>query len=235
MNLKSNLVVGAAFFTFALAACTGGGEVTDGSDNASPSPSAPSSSSTQSSPSPSSSNGGATNQGSGPSSPTQPTQPTTPARIAYQCQGPQAPTTNVVCIETAEGHAGDTIDLEVHLVRSAACGPAEYAFGSFKIDSSKFELMNKDNQPDCLSRDAYAGSDPNTDVVSWQAFDRSIAPATCTASAGVGKVDVIELHIKPGTPAGDYDLPFETSELLGGGPGCSGVFMHVASKVRVLP
>ena len=238
MNTKSNLVLGAALFTFALAACTGGGEVTDGSDNASPSPSGASSSassspSSPSSPSAPSSNGPSTQQDAGTDSAVN--NPITPARIAYQCQGPSAPTTNVVCIETAEGHAGETIDLEVHLIRTASCGPAEYAFGSFKIDAAKFEIMNKDYQPDCLSRDAYASSDPGIDIISWQAFDKSVAPADCTASAGVGKVDVIKLHIKPGTPAGDYDLPFETSELLGGGPGCGGVFLHVASKVRVLP
>ena len=231
MNTKSNLALGAALFTFALAACTGGGEVVDGTENASP---APSSSSSSPAPSPSSSSNVPSSQQDAGSEGAA-NDPIEPARIALQCSGPSAPTTNVICIETAEGHAGETVDLEVHLVRTASCGPAEYATGSFRIDPAKFEVMNEDDQPDCLLREQYPSSDPTIDIVSWQAFDRSVAPADCTASAGEGKVDVIKLRIKPGTPAGDYDLPFETSELLGGGPGCSGVFLHVASKLRVLP
>lgn len=142
----------------------------------------------------------------------------------------------MICLETAEGHAGDIVDLEVHLIRTAACGLAEYAMGSIAIDPAKFEVVNRDFQPDCLQRDQSPSfSDPTMDVISWQAFDRSVAPAGCTASAGIGKVDVIKVRIKPGTPAGDYDLPFETSELLGGGPSCSGVYLDVAGKIRVLP
>lgn len=236
MNVtKSNLFLGVSLFAFALTACTGADDAAPnaGSSHASESESSGGMQSAPPSPSPSSPNL-PTHADAGTDAPTAPITPT--RTLALQCQGPQAPTDNVICLETAEGRAGDIVDLEVHLIRTAACGPAEYAMGAIQIDPSKFEVVNRDYQQDCLQRDQYTSfSDPNVDVIAWQAFDKSVAPADCTASAGVGKVDVIKVRIKPGTAAGDYDLPFETSELLGGGPGCSGVFLDVAGKIRVLP
>ena len=232
VTTKSNLFLAATLAAFALTACAGSDDTAPGAGASNANEGASPKQTKAASPSASSPSVPATNPTAGTNTPTAPT----PTRIALQCTGPQAPTTNVICLETAEGRAGDTVDLEVHLVRTAACGPAEYAFGSFQIDPAKFEIMNRDNQPDCLQRDQYTSfSDPNVDVITWQAFDKSVAPASCTASAGVGNVDVIKVRIKPGTAAGDYDLPFESSELLGGGPGCSGVSLHVASKIRVLP
>lgn len=232
----SNLFFGATLFAFALTGCFGGetpaaptadtlepSGAADEANNTKTPPTAPATSSAPSAPAPPSS---VPNQDAG-----------APTRtLALQCQGPQAPTRNAICLETAEGRAGDVVDLEVHLLRTAACGTAEYAMGVIQIDPSKFEIVNSDNQPDCLLREQSASlSSPNLDVISWQVFDRSVAPATCTASAGIGKVDIIKVRIKAGTPAGDYDLPFETSELLGGGAGCSGVFLDIAGKIRVLP
>ena len=240
MNVTlSNLLFGTTLFACALTtACTGGDEPTStpGALHASSSGSSGEAGSAPSS-EPSSSTGSASEPDAGTTTPTTPTTPTRPTRtLAVQCQGPQAPDCNAVCLETAEGRAGDIVELEVHLLRTASCGPAEYAMGAIQVDPAKFEIMNPDSRPDCLERAQVPSfSDPTIDVISWQAFDRSVAPADCTASAGVGKVDTIEVRIKPGTPAGDYELPFETSELLGGGPGCSGVFLDVAGKIRVLP
>lgn len=224
-TLHSKQILAATFTAFALTACSG-------ADDASPS-----ADSTQASNGESPSDGttqGTSNQEPGANAPDVPTH----TRIALQCQGPQAPNSNVVCLETAEGRAGDVIDLEVHLVRTAACGPADYAMGYIQIDPSKFELVNADDQQDCLRREQVQSfSDPDFDLIGWQAFGTK-APAGCSTAAGIGKVDVIKVRIKPGTAPGDYELPFETSELIGGvgsDPDCSGVFLDVAGKIRVLP
>lgn len=160
-----------------------------------------------------------------------------PARtLALHCTGPSAPSGPVICLENAEGHAGDVVDIEVHLVRPDSCGTADYATATFDVDPARFELANPDDQPSCLQRSTSPSfSDPALNAVVWQAFGKSSAPAGCTASAGVGKVDTLELRIKPGTPAGDYEMKVVTSELLGGGPACTGVFLDVSGTVRVLP
>jgi hypothetical protein len=236
MNLTfSKLFLGTTLFAFATAACTGGEDAAPIAAASHPAGTAgetttpPSSPSLNPSPAPSStsSNGPATSQDAGIPVPTR--------TLALHCQAP-VPNGNAVCLETAEGHAGDVVDLEVHLLRPAACGTAEYAMGNIQVDPTKFEITNADYQQDCLKREqSPVVGNPSLDVIFWQAFDRSVAPTSCTASAGVGKVDVIKVRIKPGTPPGDYDLPFENSELLGGGPGCSGVFLDVAGMIRVLP
>lgn len=237
MNVTSKLFLGATLVAFTLTACAGGDDTSssgvtggapeaNGSASSTENPPPPAAAATPPSNAPPSSPG----PGSNP--------PPPPARtLALQCQGSQAPTDSRVCLETAEGRAGDVLDLEVHLLRASGCGLAEYAAGSILIDPTKFELVNPDSQPDCLHREQSVSSgDPDLDSIFWQAFDHTTAPPSCTASAGTGKVDVIKVRIKPGTPAGDYDLPFESSEIIGGaGAGCSGVFLDVAGKIRVLP
>lgn len=141
-----------------------------------------------------------------------------------------------VCLETAEGRAGEIVELEVHLLKDdgESCRFANEAWGLIEIDPSKFELANDADQLDCTTRHQIPDV-PGTDLITWQRFGDG-AIQGCQAPAGIGKVDVIKVKIKDGVAPGDYDLGWQGSELFGAGPAaCLGTNNHIGGSIRVLP
>lgn len=152
-----------------------------------------------------------------------------PAPIARHCAG----SGKGICLDTDEAPAGEVVELDVVLAPSSSC-TVDQAYGRLIIDASKFELVNVADQVDCTSRhQVQLPSQTNGDeLITWQKFGGG-AIAGCPDPVAAGKVDVIRVRIKPGTPPGDYEIAWETSELLGAS--CFVTDDHHAGKIRVLP
>jgi hypothetical protein len=141
----------------------------------------------------------------------------------------------LVALETAEGKAGDVVDLEVYLVGNDTCTNGNEGYGLIRFDRTYFELVNPVSQVDCTTRSQIPDSNnPGKDLITWQKFGNG-SIAACPNPVGLGKVDVIKVRIKPGTPPGDYSFGWETSEFWGGTPACDVMGSHVGSEIRVLP
>lgn len=157
-----------------------------------------------------------------------------PPKLPRQCEA-KAGKGPLVCLETMEGKAGDIVQLEVHLAGSAMCPVAQQAYGRIDFDKSHFVLVNPVSHVDCTTRDVIPDfNDPSKDQIVWQKFGGG-AIAGCDENISMGKVDAIQIRIKPGTPPGDYDFTWETAEFAGLTQECYVQDEFVSAKLRVLP
>lgn len=189
-------------------------------------------------------------QGSGSGSGSDPTKPVTPAleagagsameasadagssvpMIAKHCVGPLVDPD--LCIENVQGHAGETVHLDVYFLGTTAIDQAEEMGGHIFIDPSQVSVDNPADVMGCRTRRmSPAISNPSATVITWNAFGNNVVPG-CASMLAAGKIDTIELHIVPGTPPGDYKLDWEdvgivtTGNLFGKG---------MSGTLRVLP
>ncbi len=161
--------------------------------------------------------------------------PILPPHVAIAKHCPAADAVPGLCLENAEGHAGETVSLEVHLVASANCDHANEASGRIFIDKTRFALANE--EVGCIWRhqipDTFTPAFSN-DLIEWKASGGG-NPATCVAPAGIGKVDVIQVKILPNTPPGDYELDWQDIRFWGDTYTCQSKDNFIAGKIRVLP
>lgn len=159
---------------------------------------------------------------------------TKPADIAKHCN--VSSQTGDVCIENAEGHAGETIDVDVVLVGGLSCSLANEADGHIALDLVAFSVENQEEIVSCRTR--VVGPDMNgtgTDL-RWNAFGDHVVPGC--QDMPIGKVDTIKIKIAAGTKPGDYDLTWSSADFVGAlsGPStCTSTGVGIAGKIRVLP
>lgn len=155
-------------------------------------------------------------------------------QIAKHCN--VSPATPDVCIENAQGRAGETVSVEIHLVGDAkACNAANEAGGHILFDPNLMSVENPGEQISCRTRRvAPSIFTPGATVIQWDAF----GPGTlggCTTDIPFGKVDVVEMRILPGTKPGDYELKFEDASYIGYTAPCTNIGGGIAGTLRVLP
>jgi hypothetical protein len=163
--------------------------------------------------------------------------PSTPVRtMPLQCPTSSSwSSTALLCLETAEGKAGDVVELDVNLVPSTTCGAATDLYGVLEFDKTYFELANVEDQVNCTSRHQIADfNNPSHDVITWQKFGNG-SIAGCNGEIATGKVDTVKIRIKPGTPPGDYSIKWQLSEQIASTMACGAIDSDINSEVRVLP
>lgn len=144
-----------------------------------------------------------------------------------------------VCLENAQGRAGDVVEIAVVLLGGSGCAIANEANGRFSYDYARFEIQNPADVQECRTR--RVGPDPVDPAKSsffWGGFGENVVPGC--ADIPIGRVDTIRLKIAAGTPPGDYDVTALEGGVVGG-PGtdvaCSdfGAASVVGGVIRVLP
>lgn len=145
-------------------------------------------------------------------------------------------TTAALCIENAEGHAGDIVDVPIYFLATAACSDAYEANGHLVADANDFDLANPVQQVACVSRDYYAAPAPGTIEIIWNAFGGG-SVGGCPNDIAPGKLDTVKLEILPGTPPGDYPITWNDASVAGKTAVCSflGGSNGIAGTIRVLP
>ena len=157
------------------------------------------------------------------------------ATIATHCDTATSASVGL-CIENAEGHAGEVIDVPVYLLGSANCTDAMEASGHIVADANSFALANPVQQVDCVSRDYYAAPAAGTIEIMWNAFGAGSIGA-CPNDIVPGKLDTVKIEILPGTPPGDYALSWSDTTVAGNTMQCSafGASGGLPGTLRVLP
>ena len=141
-----------------------------------------------------------------------------------------------MCIENAQGRAGDVVDVDVVLLSNPTCGAAGEASGHVVFDVTKLHVENEIDRIDCRLRLLGPDVDGKTDLA-WQAFGGGSFPG-CVADVPAGKVDTIEIEIAAGTPPGDYPLTWSNAGFIGhmNAPvDCTTIGQEIAGTLRVLP
>jgi hypothetical protein len=158
--------------------------------------------------------------------------PTSPSAepIAHHC--PATLTKPGTCLETAQGRAGDVVEVEVYFVPTASCLNATETYGRFTVDAKRFALENAVSHIDCRTRRAVEAKDGKREI-SYQRQGKM--NALCADPIGFGKIDVLAVRILPGTPPGDYPLTLDAAHVVGTAPGCDSHDVAVAGVIRVLP
>jgi hypothetical protein len=140
-----------------------------------------------------------------------------------------------VCIENVEGHAGDTIDVEVFLVGDTTCNTANEASGHIALDLKAFSVENQEEIVNCRTRMVGPNVSGGTDL-RWNAFGDHVVSGC--SDIPLGKVDTIKVKVAAGTKPGDYKLTWSDAGFIGavGGPmQCSNTSGGMSGIVRVLP
>jgi hypothetical protein len=217
LDMNSNkqlLVLLASLFSIpTVVGCGGATEGVDPENNVTPAPSASSSSSSSTSQddagAPSSNKG--TPAVDGGTSVTADAGATTTTTPSANCSGITLNGPNL-CIENVSGHAGSIVSIPIDLLETTGCGDADEADGHLVLDSNFFQLANPAQQINCISRDLYAAPAPGTVEIMWDAFGPGQV-AGCTTDLQPGRLDMVQVEILPGTPAGDYDVTWSTSDI----------------------
>lgn len=154
--------------------------------------------------------------------------------LAKHCNGTVA--TADLCLENAQGRAGDIVDVEVYLVGSNTCTEAFEASGHVVADASHFELANPASQVDCITRDLFGAPAPGTTEIMWNAFGGG-SITSCPKNLTPGKVDVIKIKILPGTPPGVYPIRWNDAGIAAPASQCAvfGSSVGIGGSIRVLP
>ena len=145
-------------------------------------------------------------------------------------------TSAALCVENAQGHAGDVVDVPIYFIGSTACTEAYEANGHLVADANSFALANPAQQVSCISRDYYGAPAPGTIEISWNAFGGG-SVGGCPNDIVPGKLDTVQIEILPGTPPGDYPITWNDPGVAGTTAQC-GVFgpsAGIAGTIRVLP
>lgn len=141
-----------------------------------------------------------------------------------------------VCIENAQGHPGDVVDVDLVLLGSASCTMAGEANGHILFDTAHFTVDNQVEQVACRTRKVGPGGSGSDDLM-WDAFgDGSLGG--CPSTLPLGKVDTVKVKIAAGTPAGDYKLVWQGAAFIGamsGPPACTTIGLGQGGTLRVLP
>lgn len=140
-----------------------------------------------------------------------------------------------LCIENAQGHAGEVVDVDVFLLGSSACTEAFEASGRFSADASSFQLANPIQQVGCISRDFYGAPAPGTTEIMWNAFGGGAIQA-CPKNITPGKLDTVKIQILPGTAPGVYPITWTDSGVAAPATQCATFGTSgISGTIRVLP
>ncbi len=144
-----------------------------------------------------------------------------------------------VCLENAQGHAGEVVDIDVYFVGSNTCTDALEVNGRFVADGSHFALANPIQQVNCVSRDLFGAPAPGTTEIMWNAFGAGAITA-CPNKLTPGKLDTVKVQILPGTPPGVYPIRWSDVGIAGSTSQCSlftqsGQSVGIGGQIRVLP
>jgi hypothetical protein len=142
-----------------------------------------------------------------------------------------------LCLENAQGHAGELVDVDVFFLgNGTTCTEALEISGHIVADASHFELANKVEQVDCITRDLSTAPAPGTTEIMWNHFGAG-AISACPNKVPVGKTDTIKVKILPGTPPGIYPIKWTDAGIASPVSECA-VFAPTAGiggSIRVLP
>ena len=139
-----------------------------------------------------------------------------------------------LCVENAQGHAGDVVSVDIYYVGTSSCSDAYEASGHLVADGSDFQLANPVQQVNCVSRDYYAAPAPGTIEIIWNAFGGG-SIGSCPNDLVPGKLDTVQIEILPGTPPGDYPITWNNASLPAPTQACSAFGNGVSGFIRVLP
>jgi hypothetical protein len=155
--------------------------------------------------------------------------------IATHCTNASTSSTDL-CIENAQGHAGDIVDVDVYFLGSTTCTDAYEANGHIVADAASFQLANPVQQVACISRSYYGAPAPGTIEIMWNAFGGG-AIQGCPNNIVPGKLDTVKIQILPGTPPGDYPITWTDGGIAGTTQQCAmfGAGVGIAGTIRVLP
>jgi hypothetical protein len=222
--MKTHSLLAASLLPFALAAIACGGSAPTDLQSTPPSPSG--SAANDAGPAPTTTTTPATDAGAPDANVAPP--------LAKHCGGTVA--TANLCLENAQGRAGDVVDVEVHLVGSTTCTEAFEANGHVVVDAAHFQLANPADQVDCITRELFSAPAPGTTEIMWSAFGGG-SITSCPKNLTPGKVDVIKVKILPGTPPGVYPIRWSDAGIAAPASACAGFGSGVGidGTVRVLP
>lgn len=160
--------------------------------------------------------------------------------IAKHCNGTVG--TADLCLENAQGHAGEVVDVDVYFLGSNTCTDALEVNGRIVADGSHFALANPIQQVNCISRDFFGAPAPGTTEIMWNAFGGG-AISACPNKLSPGKLDTVKIQILPGTPPGVYPITWNDAGIVApsSAPSSCSLFasngqtVGIGGQIRVLP
>lgn len=155
---------------------------------------------------------------------------TTATTVTFSANCNTAVSAPELCAEDVTGTAGEIITVPVDLLGTIACPTVQEAWGHL-VFSNNFLLANPVEQLDCITRDFdTVPVTPDTTEVIW---DHLGGNSSCPNQIVSGRVDMVQVEILPGTPAGDYPITWNNEGVASPITGCAGPANGIAGTIHV--